>query len=180
MAGPGGSSIPSFGSGGPFRLSSSTFGNIGGAVSDIFGAMAAGERKKGYRAEAEGFETAARLSGENADLAKISTEIQQTQAERKALKVIGGQIADVAGAGFGAGGTAIDLLADSNRQASLEQAILGVQGDIQENAYEQQERSFLTQAEAARSAAKASGIAEIGGYIGAGFKFAGGITSLMG
>ncbi len=164
---------------GNLKFGNATFSNAGGAVSDIFGGLAGAERAKGYRAEALGFDTAARLAGENIDLTKVSTAIQETQAKRKELKIIGGQMADVAGAGFGGGGTALDLLRESNQQASLEQALLGTQGEIQENAYETQRSSFLAQAEAARSAAKASGIASIGSYISAGIKAFAGIGTLL-
>lgn len=157
----------------------STFSNAGGAVSDIFSGLASLEKAKGYKAEARGFDTAARLAGENIDLARSSTEIQAMQAQRKELKIIGGQIADVAGAGFGSGGTALDLLAESNRQASLEQALIGVQGDIQENAYETQQASFTAQAQAARSAAKASSFSATGSFISAGFKAFAGIGTLL-
>lgn len=156
-----------------------TFSNAGGAVSDIFGAMAMQQRAKGYKAEAAGFTTAARLAGENIGLTKTSTDIQEAQARRKELKIIGGQIADVAGAGFGSGGTALDLLAESNRQASLEQALIGTQGDIQENAYESQQATFTAQARAALAAAKASGTAATGMYISAAIKGASSIATLL-
>lgn len=156
-----------------------TFADAGGAVSDIFGGLAGLQRAKGYRAEAAGFTRAAGLAGENVDLEKVATSVQETQSERKALKIIGGQMSDVAGAGFASSGTALDLLAESNRQASLEQALIGTQGEIQEHAYEQQQTSFLAQAEAATSAAKASSIASTGQFIGAGLKSVAAIATLL-
>lgn len=156
-----------------------TFGNLGGAVSDIFGGFAGQERAAGYEAEAKGFRTAAGLAGENIGLAGVATDIQEMQARRNELKVIGGQISDVAGAGFTSSGTALDLLAESNRQAGLEQQLIGTQGDIQENAYRSQQESFLAQAKAAEAAASASSMSSIGSFAGGILKGVGAIATLL-
>jgi hypothetical protein len=75
------------------------------------------------------------------------------QQERQNTIQIGGQQAAVAGAGFAASGSALDILADSARQGALAHAALGQQGLITEAGYQEQAQSYTTMATAARTAA---------------------------
>lgn len=156
-----------------------TFGNLGGAVSDLFGGLGTrkGARLKGEGirlgaeglrikargdiVEAENYERAAGLADRNAVYQAASTAIKGHQAQREIYSKIGGQTADIAAAGFGAGGTALDLLRDSAAQGALTRAVLAQQGAIAEEGYREQARSYRTMAETGRSTAGAEfGIAD--------------------
>ena len=69
--------------------------------------------------------------------------------DRAIEKTIGGQQAEVAASGFGAAGSALDLLRDSAAQGALHKAVLAQQGLITEAGYEEQAKSYNLQAEAA-------------------------------
>lgn len=144
--------------------SQSFFGNIGGAVGDIFTGI-------GQQQSAKTLRIAARYAGENADLAETSTRIQRAQLDRQAYRTIGGQKADVAGAGFSASGSALDLLRDSMAEAAMADNLTALQGQIEVNAYTAQQKSLLGQAKQADIAAK-------GSFIGSIFKVIAGVAAL--
>lgn len=115
-----------------------------GADADIFRAGA-------YREAAGGFEEAAGMSETSLAYSKRATEIRLLQAERELYKTIGGAEADVAGAGFAASGSALDILRDSAAQGALTREIIGVQGKIDADVYAQAARGFRMQASAERA-----------------------------
>jgi hypothetical protein len=160
-------------------LGTSTFSNIGGAVSDLFQASAFKTKAAGQRIESEEFQLAAGLSDQNAAFTEQSTAIQQSQADRAIEKTIGGQQTAVAASGFAAGGSALDLLRDSANQGALQKAVLGQQGLITEAGYKEQAASYrlLSSASdlAASAADKAAGNATTSAYI----KFATAGASLL-
>jgi hypothetical protein len=110
-------------------------------------------KSQGDIAEAENYDLAAALARKNEAYAARSTEIQQSQLDRKITLTIGGQKADVAGAGFKESGSAIYLLRDSAQQGALAKQVLAEQGEITEAGYEEQAKSFDTMSAAARMAA---------------------------
>lgn len=135
----------------------SVFGdNLGGAVGDLFGGIA------GF-SEANAYNQAASIEEQNIGLEQTSTALQEVQAQRAAYQTISSQKAEVGGAGFAAGGSALDLLRSSNQQASLTKGALALQGQIQENAYAQQAEAYKGQATAAQVKG-AGGI--LGGILG--------------
>jgi len=142
-----------------------TFNLAGGAVQDIFAAM-------GDKAEAGLYRQAAQFAEQNVQFTKESTALKEFQQQRQAYKVIGEQKADVAGAGFSAGGTALDLLRESTQQAALAKETISLQGQIQEAGYEQQAKSYQMMASAADTA-------ETGAFVSAGLKAAGAVLSLF-
>lgn len=105
------------------------------AASDLLGAA-------GDFAAAAGYKKAAKLSENNARLAKVATQIEETQAARQIYQVIGAQQAAIAGAGFSLSGTAIDLMKSSAAQGSLDQALIANQGLIEENTYKAQAAQY--------------------------------------
>lgn len=137
-------------------ISPSTFSDIGGAVSDIFGAVGSAQSAKGYT-------KAAGLALENENIAKQSAAIQGVQADRQIYQVIGGQKADVAGAGLAASGSALDLLRSSAQQGSLTKQLVANQGAITALGYEQEANSYEGMASAAKTASA-------GGILGSLFK----------
>lgn len=142
----------------------SIISDIGGSVSDLFGGLGAEAqgalKAKGLRikaqgdlAEASNYDLASTLAKQNEQFTETSTAIKQAQLERSTYQTIGGQQADVAGAGFAASGSALDLLRDSASQGALTKAVAGQQGLITEAGYEEQAQSYQTMSAAARATA---------------------------
>jgi hypothetical protein len=152
-------------------ISQSTFSNASGAVSDLFGGIgdimqgdlkakglniqAEGIRLKaqGDLAEATNYDRATVLAEQNKAFTENSTAIQTSQLERNNYLQIGRQRADIAGAGFAASGSSLDILRDSASQGALSKAVLGQQGLITEAGYEEQAASYKTLADTARTTA---------------------------
>lgn len=141
------------------------FGDLGGAVSSIFGGM-------GDLAEASSYKKAAQLATQNAAIAQESTRIQEAQANRNIFQTIGKQQAQVAGAGLAASGSAIDLLRSSQQQGELTRQLIGTQGLIQQQGFLQEANSYSGMA----SAAKAAGA---GGILGGIMKGVGAVASVF-
>lgn len=151
-------------------LSSNTFSLGGGAVSDLFAGFSARDKAnmraeglnlnasglrikaQGDLAEATNYDRAAGLARENEQYIVQSQRIQQLQLDRQIAGSIGGQQADVAGAGLKQSGSALDLLRDSASQGALAKDVLARQGAIQEQGYEEQAQSYETMAAAGRMA----------------------------
>jgi hypothetical protein len=138
---------------------SGTINDIGGAVSDLFAVGADQSKAAGLRLKAQGdaiegqdYDLAASLAGQNEQFAATSTAIKQAQNDRQIYQTIGGQKADVAGAGFAESGSSLDLLRDSASQGALTKAVAGQQGLITEAGYTEQQQSY-------QNLSKAAGIA---------------------
>jgi hypothetical protein len=145
-------------------LSSSTFSAAGGAVDSLFsgiGELQGGKLKaqgirlkaQGDLAEASEYDLAGKLALQNEEFTKQSTAIKQMQSDRELTKAMGETSADISGAGFGASGSALDLLRDSASQGALNKAVLGQQGLITEAGYQEQSDSYTLMSSAARTAA---------------------------
>jgi hypothetical protein len=145
-------------------LSASTFSNLGGAATDLFKAFgdekSAGLQAEGMRlkaqgdlAEAQQYDLAGALARKNEQYTETSTAIQQAQQARQTTMQIGGQQSAIAGSGFAASGSGLDILADSARQGALAQQVLGQQGLITEEGYKEQAASYDVMASTARSTA---------------------------
>lgn len=134
---------------------STALSDLGGAVSDLFGA-------KGATASAGSFSQAASIAEQNAALTGQATRIRETQEARQIYRTIGGQKASVGGAGFAESGSALDLLRSSVSEGALTKAITEEQGAITENSYAEQAGQFRGMASAARSSATGQ---TIGGLI---------------
>lgn len=138
-------------------------GEIGGGISSIFGAF-------GDLAEAGSYSDAAKYAGENAQIAKESTDIQEFQAQRKITQTIGAGEAVAAGNGLKEGGSALDILHDSARQGSLTKNLISLQGQIDVNGYKEAQSQYNGMASAANAGGIGGllgGIAKIGlGFLG--------------
>jgi len=126
--------------------------DAGGAVSSLFGA-------RGARSSARSYDEAQRIAEENARLARSATEIRDIQLKRTIFKTLGTQQAQVAGAGFAASGSALDLARDSAAQGEHARAINQAQGAITANSYLEQAGMFGGMSDAARASATGQGIA---------------------
>jgi hypothetical protein len=160
-------------------FSAGAFGDIGAGVSDLLAVSGYRSKAQGDFAEAGEYDLAAKYAEKEAQYTKMSTAIQEFQKERDLSKSLGQTTADVAGAGLATSGSAIDILRESASQGALAVAVLGQQGLIQEEGYEEQARSYEMMSAAATMAGnaekKAAGFAEITG----GIKIATGIASLL-
>jgi hypothetical protein len=150
------------------------FGSIGAGVSDIFAGFADETKAKGDILEGQAYGEAATLAFQNEQFTKMSTDIQEAQAQRELLLSQGRTQAEVAGAGFAASGSALDILRSSAAQGSLQKAVVEQQGLITAAGFEEQGQSYLLMQQAANNAASAEKTAAIGSFI------AGGIDILSG
>lgn len=158
---------------------SGTINSVGGAVSDLFAASAHEAKAKGLRIEAQNYDLSSEFSLKSEKFTEVSTAVKQAQLDRENFQMIGGQQADVAGAGFAASGSALDLMRDSAQQGALTKAIGSEQGLITEEGYKVQAQSYKNMSDAARMAADAEDTAAFGANISAGFKAVSAITSIF-
>ena len=98
---------------------------------------------------------------------------------RETMNTLGGQQADVAGAGFAASGSALDLLRDSASQGALTHAVLGQQGLITEAGYNEQAASYKIMQGAANDAGNAENNAATAAEITGGIKMIAGLASVF-
>lgn len=131
-------------------LSSSTFSNAAGSVSDLFAGI--GSIEKGNM-QAESLDLKAQgdlAEAQQYDLADQYTKtigaVQQAQQQRSTTMQIGGQKAAIAGGGFAASGSGLDILADSARQGALAQSTI-------ESGTEEKSASYELMASTARQTA---------------------------
>ena len=124
------------------------FGDIGSAVSDIFGAM-------GAQQEGQAFGQAAQLAGENAQIAKSSEEVQLAQSQRKAYQAESGVGAGAGAGGFQLSGSSAGILRMNAEQGALSKQLVQAQGQININSYTAQQQAYLGQQQAAELSAKA-------------------------
>lgn len=129
-----------------------TITSIGGAVQDLFGAEAHRAKAAGDRFEQKNYDLAGDLADQNAKFTEVSTGIKAAQLDRSLYQTLGGQAADVAGAGFAASGSALDLMRDSASQGALTHAVAGEQGLITEAGYKEQAESYRNMSQAAQVA----------------------------
>jgi hypothetical protein len=160
-------------------IGGATFADIGGGISDLFAASADKSKAQGDLAEAANYDLAAKYAEQEAFFTKESTAIQGMQAERASYQSRSQTSADIAGGGFAASGSGLDLLAQSASQGAIQQAVIARQGLITEQGYEEQAQSYLNMESAADMAASAEKKAATGAMIGAGFDFAAAIGSLF-
>jgi hypothetical protein len=157
----------------------STISGFAGAASDLFAASGHRSKAQGDLIEAQNYDLAAGLATQNEKFAETSTAIKEAQIDRENAKMIGGQAADVAGAGFAASGSALDLMRDSAAQGALTHAVAGEQGLIQEAGYTEQAQSYQNMSVAAHMAADAENTAATGSTITGILKGVAGMASLF-
>lgn len=164
-----------------------TFSDAGGAVSDLFSsqATATGLRLKaqGDDVEAGNYDLAATLAKQNEQFTEQSTGVKQAMADRQIYQGIGTEKADIAGAGFGDSGSALDLLRSSAAQGALQKQLVGQQGLITEAGYTEQATAYTNLAGYARMASDTendmASNAATAGDISAGIKGAAAIATLF-
>lgn len=156
-----------------------TFNSLGAAAQDLFSIDTHRTRASGLRIEAGNYDRAAGFSDANARFTEISTGIKNMQQDREAYKALGGIQADVAGAGFAASGSALDILRDSASQGALMRAVTSEQGLITEQGYQVEGENYRQMGEAARMAAQAEDTAADRAPFLAALHAAGAVASLL-
>jgi dsDNA-binding SOS-regulon protein len=159
---------------------SATFTDFGGAASDLFAAQGDKSKQQFDYAEASNYELGANLADQNAQFTQTSTAIKEAQQQRELTMSMGQTQADVAGAGFSASGSGLDIMRDSASQGALAHAVLGQQGLITEAGYQEQAQSYNTMATAATQAGNAEGNASTFADITGGIKAIAGLATLGG
>lgn len=159
-------------------IGGSTFTDFGGGISDLFAASADQSKAQGDILEGQNYALAAKYALQEAQFTKESTAIQSMQAERATYQSTSQTRADIAGGGFAASGSGLDILASSASQGALQQAVIQRQGLITEKGYDEQAESYKNMEDAANMAAGAENTAALGADIGAGFKFLAGAATL--
>jgi hypothetical protein len=160
-------------------LSGSTFTDLSGAASDLFSIDAHHAKAEGDLLEAKNYDEASALATQNEKFTETSTAIKQAQIDRQNSNMLGGQQADVAGAGFAASGSALDLMRDSASQGALTKAVGEQQGLITEAGYNEQADSYKTMSQAAHVAADAENAAADAAPFTAALKGAAAIATLL-
>lgn len=164
-----------------------TFTDLAGAVGDILQGQATAKglrlKAQGDLTEAQNYDLAASLAGENAEFTKQSTAIKETQAQREIYLGLGKTESDVAGAGFQMSGSALDILRMGASQGALTKQVIGQQGLITEAGYQEQQQAYTNMAGAARYAAgeeeSMAGDAQRNGWITGGIKGAAALATLF-
>lgn len=164
-----------------------TINAFGGAVQDLMQGEATAKslslKAAGNRSEAENYGLAADLADQNAEFTRQSTAVKQYQADRALLLGQGQTQSDIAGAGFGNSGTALDLMRMNAQQGALTRSVLTQQGLITEAGYQEQSKAYSNMQKAALYAAQVqdemADDARSNSQISAGFKVAAGIASIF-
>lgn len=143
--------------------------NIGSAAMTLMGG------NEQYASQEENYANAAQMAEQNANLTAYSTQVQQYQAQRKTNQVIGMQQAAVGASGFQESGSALDLLRSSTQQGALTQSMIGLQGQMNEDQYKEEEETYQNEAKAASVAGRmnmigaaitgVAGVAEVGAAV---------------
>ena len=148
-----GGTEPSFGGG---VFGGSDFGGLSGVAKGVSGLVGGIFDSQSYAAQQQSYTEAAGIADENARLEEESTQVKEYQEQRKIDRTLGSQKAAVAASNFGEHGTALYLLSDSARQGALAKGMIGVQGQIEENAYREQAAKARGEAAAASAASSKS------------------------
>lgn len=155
------------GGGGGF---SPSYSLLGGGASDIFSAFGQNYKAQGNRIEAEMYGRAAKFADTEAVVSESSTNIQEAQQQRQVYQGLGDVSAAIAGEGFDASGSGLDILRSSAQQGSLQAAAIKQQGLINTTGYQEQAANYRSMQKASELAAKSNESAGIGGLISGGIK----------
>ncbi len=140
----------------------SVFGDLGGAVSSLFGAKAA-------KKQASSYNEASRIALENVGITRSATALKALTEERDISRTLGTQRAQVGGAGFAESGSALDLLSASATRGALTKAMTEEQGAVTANSFLEQSGLYKGLAESANASATGQTIGGVLSLVGAGF-----------
>lgn len=166
------------GGGGVTNTSSLNIAGIGSGLGSLFTAESDLEAASGSTAAGNAYTAGAAIAGQNELLAAESGTLEQIAAARKVRETIAKQQNAIASNGFNAGsGTGLSLLRESTAQGAQTGQVIGLQTQINENAYTQQEEALQGEASQAyataasqQAAAAGSAISGVAGLVGSLFK----------
>ena len=150
--------------------------NLLGGYSSLMAGNAAASANQGNAATAR----------TNAAIVGNSTALKVMQQGRKAYQILGGQRADIAGAGLAASGSALDVIRSSARDASVDKSLIQMQGQMDVNALLGQATAYDKAAEAEKKKGKSAFFGALGSVLGtivggpAGGAIGGSIGGLLG
>jgi hypothetical protein len=145
---------------------------VAGGVSDIFAGFGDIDKMKADELEQGQYDQAAQFAGQEAQFSQQSTAIQVAQKNRETTMAMGKTASEVAGAGFAASGSALDIMRSNAQQGALATAVTSENGQIQTQGFQEQQQSYETMATIAGNAAKSANLASIGSFAAAGLSFA--------
>jgi hypothetical protein len=145
---------------------------VGGGVSDLFAGFGDIDKMKADELEQGQYDQAAAFAGQEAQFSQQSTAIQMAQKNRETTMAMGKTASEVAGAGFAASGSALDIMRSNAQQGALATAVTSENGQIQTQGFQEQQQSYETMATIAGNAAKQANLASIGSFAAAGLNFA--------
>jgi hypothetical protein len=145
---------------------------VAGGVSDIFAGFGDIDKMKADELEQGQYDQAAQFAGQEAQFSQASTAIQVAQKNRETTMAMGRTASEVAGAGFAASGSALDIMRSNAQQGALATAVTSENGQIQTQGFQEQQQSYETMATIAGNAAKSANLASIGSFAAAGLSFA--------
>ncbi len=137
-------------------VNSGALSTYSSGISDFATANAQRKASEGDLAEESAYTNAALIADQQTRLARVSGGIEVSQEDRIIRRTIGEQRAIVAGSGFKATGSAIDIARDSAYQGNLEKALIGHNAEIKAGGYESEAAAARGSAAAARIASEAS------------------------
>jgi hypothetical protein len=140
----------------------SVFGDLGGAVSSLFGAKAA-------KAQGKSYNEASTIALENVGITRSATALKELTEGLDITRARGAQRAQIGGAGFAESGTALDLLAASATRGALTKAMTEEQGAITANSYAEQAGLYKGLADSANASATGQTLGGILSLASAGF-----------
>jgi hypothetical protein len=144
---------------------SGAFKGVGGLIGGIINSQA-------DAAQAQSYQEASDIAGENARLEEEATGIKEYQEQRKINESEGSIRATQAANGFEEGGSGLYALRENTMQGGIAEAGIAVQGQIQENAFLEEQAKAAGEASAAKSASQSS-------MVGGIFSAISGIASLL-
>jgi hypothetical protein len=133
---------------------SGAFKGVGGLIGGIINSQA-------DAAQAQSYQEASDIAGENARLEEEATGIKEYQEQRKINESLGAIQATQAANGFEMGGSGLYALRESTMQGGIAEAGIAVQGQIQTNAFLEEQTKAAGEAQAAKAASKSSMIGGI-------------------
>ena len=110
---------------------------IGSFISSGYTAQAQQDLAAGDFSAATDYGLAANIAQQNVSIEKMTVGIQEAQSNRKIYQTESTERAATGGAGL-EGGSAGDLMRSSMQQGALANQLIKTQGNIQENAYQEQ------------------------------------------
>ena len=149
---------------------------VGAGVSDIFAGFGDIDKMKADELEQGQYDQAAQFAGQEAQYSQASTAIQVAQKNRDVTMAMGKTASEVAGAGFAASGSALDIMRSNAQQGALATAVTSENGQIQTQGFQEQQQSYETMATIAGNAAKSANLASIGSFAAAGINAIAAVT----